>query len=160
MFGHSMGAVIAFEAARGLVRRGITPAGLLASGSPAPGRPRRRGPVGDDELIADLGLLAGTGRELLEDEAMLRIVLPVLRADYALLDSHRPAPGVALPCPITALTGDRDPRVTPEEAEEWRTHTSADFHLGVFPGGHFFLDEHAPDIRALILDRLGAPAAS
>jgi pyochelin biosynthesis protein PchC len=148
IFGHSLGATLGFEVAARLERAGVTPTALFASGRPAPSRNRsERTHLRDDAgLIAGMKELGGTDTTLLDDEDVLRMVLPAVRADYIAAETYEYRPGPPLSCPIFALTGDRDPKVTIEEADAWRTHTDAGFELTVYPGAHFYLNEHVPDI--------------
>jgi pyochelin biosynthesis protein PchC len=148
IFGHSLGATVGFEVARRLERAGVTPTGLFASGRPAPSRMRRdRTYLCDDAgLIANVKQLGGTDTALLDDEDVLAMVLPALRGDYTAAETYTYQPGPPLSCPVVALTGDRDPKVTIAEADAWRDHTSAGFELVVYPGTHFFLNHHVSDI--------------
>ncbi|GAA1935560.1 thioesterase II family protein [Kitasatospora viridis] len=164
LFGHSMGASVAFEVARLLEADGHRLSRVFASGRRAPSRPHRGELVhqrDDDGIVAELKDLSGTDPAILADPEILRMVLPVLRSDYRAAETYRGTPGAVLTSPITALTGDADPQTPIPDAEAWAEHTSADFRLEVFPGGHFFLTERPQDVISLLadhLDALGAPA--
>jgi surfactin synthase thioesterase subunit len=82
----------------------------------------------------------------------MRAALPALRADYQAAETYSCAPEITVTCPISALTGDSDPKTTVEEADAWAGHTSGAFDLQVFPGGHFFLTDQADQVIK-ILDR-------
>lgn len=144
LFGHSMGASLAFEVARRLEEDGIAPKALFASGRRAPSRHRdeRVHLMDDATLIADLKRLAGTDTRMLGEEEVLRMILPALRSDYKAAETYRVRPGKRLGAPILALTGADDPQVTLDEAAAWSEHTTAEFRLRAFPGGHFFLNDH------------------
>jgi pyochelin biosynthesis protein PchC len=148
IFGHSLGATLGFEVALRLERTGAMPTALFASGRPAPHRTRQeRTHLGTDaEIVANIKRLGGTDTALLADEDVLSMVLPAVRADYTAAETYTYRPGPRLSCPIVALTGDSDPKVTGEEADAWREHTSADFELVTYPGEHFYLNDHTPDI--------------
>ncbi|MEU8965666.1 alpha/beta fold hydrolase [Streptomyces sp. NPDC048491] len=152
LFGHSLGATVAFETARRLEAEGAAPLALFASGRRAPSTVRdERVHLKDDEaLIADIARLDGTHDQVLGDEEVMRMILPAIRADYRAAETYRYVPGPALTCPVTVLTGDADPHVTSEEAHAWRRHTTGAFEVEVFPGGHFFLNSHAPAVMTLI----------
>ncbi|PRY00904.1 thioesterase II family protein [Allonocardiopsis opalescens] len=157
LFGHSMGALLAFEVADRLRRSGAPPAALFVSGRRAPSRWREDEAVrelDDDGLVAELGRLGGVEPELLADPALRRLVLPVVRADYTAVETHVYRPAEPLDCPVVALTGDRDPRVEPEEAAAWAAHTTGPFELHTFAGGHFFLNEHRERVVELVAERL------
>ncbi len=78
------------------------------------------------------------------------MVLPAIRADYRAAETYRYRPGPLLGCPVTALTGDADPKAAVDEVERWRERTNGAFSLSVFPGGHFFLSEHRSAVAALV----------
>jgi surfactin synthase thioesterase subunit len=152
-FGHSMGSVLAFELARRLRHDSAPPPlHLFVSGRRAPSRPR------DERLHAldDAGLLevlkenGGTHQTVLGDPELRALFLPIIRNDYRLTESYRYKPGPPLDCPITMLTGDRDPAVTPDEAAAWHEHTSSEFNVRVYSGGHFYLEDHQQELIDLL----------
>jgi surfactin synthase thioesterase subunit len=148
-FGHSMGAVLAFEITRRLERNaGPGPVMLFASGRRAPGIEREesvhRGD--DDAVIKEMRALSGTEAAVFDDEELLRMVLPAIRSDYRAIETYRAEPGATVRCPVVALIGDADPRVSVPDARAWRLNTSGSLELHVFPGGHFYLSQHARDV--------------
>ncbi|MBL7492297.1 thioesterase [Frankia sp. AgB1.9] len=155
LFGHSMGAVLAFEVARRLQDQlGQPPFRIFVSGRRAPSlKPGERFHAADDEsLIAQITRLNGTDPRVLADDEMLRLSLPVIRNDYRVVEMYRCGPDVALTSPISVLIGDSDPHSTVEEARAWDRHTRGECTATVFPGGHFFLDNHRAAVAQLILD--------
>ena len=143
-FGHSMGSVLAFEVAQRLqAGGGAMPLGLLVSGRRAPSRHRHEDihTRGDQALLAEIQKLNGTAAALFDDDELVQLILPATRADYKAIETYRYTPGPRLDRPITALTGESDPRVTIDEAQDWELHTSGAFELRVFPGGHFYLGD-------------------
>ncbi|MEV6549096.1 alpha/beta fold hydrolase [Streptomyces sp. NPDC051597] len=161
LFGHSMGSSVAYEVALRLEEKGMPPLGLFASGRAAPRVPvtRRLHLADDDELIRHLGELSGTDSQLLADESLLRMVLPALRGDYRVLETHRPEPDRSLSCPVVALCGDADPVVDPADVALWERHTSVSFRMRVLTGGHFFLDAHLPVVVREVHDHIAAATA-
>ncbi|GAA2643527.1 alpha/beta fold hydrolase [Dactylosporangium fulvum] len=152
LFGHSMGATVAFEVARRLAARDLHPVHLLASGRRAPSRPRdehvhRRD---DDGIIAEMRSLSGTDNRVFGEEELLRMVLPIIRNDYRAAETYVYREGPPLCCPVTVLTGRDDPKVTVDEADAWRDHTTGPAVVHVFDGGHFFLADHQPAVLALV----------
>ncbi|MFD3328006.1 thioesterase II family protein [Streptomyces sp. NPDC058701] len=149
LFGHSMGALVAFETAIALSERGLAPRALLVSASRSPSVPARRddGFTTDEELISDLRELNGTDEQLLRNAALMEVILPMVRADYRAVARYRSSPDAHVPCPITVLAGDQDPLVDESEALAWGRHTASDFRLRLFSGGHFFLDEHRDQLH-------------
>ncbi|WP_343245012.1 alpha/beta fold hydrolase [Streptomyces sp. SID14478] len=157
LFGHSMGAVLAYEIALRLEDAGLpAPARLFVSGRRAPSRDRdERLHMGSDEqLLAEMRKLGGSHATLLADPGVVEMIMPALRSDYHAVESYRCTPGRRLACPVTALTGDKDPRVSIEEAAAWEEHTTGPTELQVFPGGHFFLSDQSARVTGLIADRL------
>jgi surfactin synthase thioesterase subunit len=151
LFGHSMGAVIAFEVARRAEREaGTSPTALVASGRRAPSRHRTDNlhQRDDNAIVAELRKLNGTDASLLADDEIVRMILPAVRGDYRAVETYVYEPGPPLRCPITAFIGDDDPQVTVEDAEAWAAHTTAGFRLRVFRGGHFYLTARADETIA------------
>ncbi|WP_316520025.1 thioesterase II family protein [Kitasatospora brasiliensis] len=161
-FGHSMGAVLAFEVALRFAKDGLdAPAHLFVSGRRAPSvhRDERVHLLPDEGMLAELVVLGGTGEQVLADQELRDMILPPLRSDYTAIETYRGEPGAVLDCPITALTGDADPRVAVDDVRVWESHTRGAFDLKVFPGGHFYLADQAPAVLGLIKAQLaGTPA--
>jgi pyochelin biosynthesis protein PchC len=156
-FGHSMGAILAYEVALRLQQEnGTGPDVLFASGRRAPSTTRVEGvhKRDDDGVVRELKKLAGTEAALLADEELMRMILPAIRADYEAIETYAPRPGPRLTCPVTVLVGDNDPQVTLAEAQTWQDHTTGPFDMKTFTGGHFYLTAHQREVIALIRDRL------
>ncbi|MEJ2870425.1 alpha/beta fold hydrolase [Actinomycetospora sp. OC33-EN08] len=155
-FGHSMGALLAFEVTRVRERTGEpVPQRLFLSGRRAPSVYLAEDlPTDDDGVIAKLRELAGTNPAILGDPELMRMALPALRADYTAVDAYRPGDDVSVDVPLDVLTGDADDRTRIEDARAWERHTTAGSELTVFPGGHFFLADRAPEVLALVRERL------
>jgi len=136
-FGHSMGALVAFELTRTLRRRGLpAPRQLIVSGASTP-RLRRGGlPL---HQLPDALLLARLGLAGVHPAPLLALMLPTLRADVALCETYRPADEPALNVPLAAFAGSRDPSVSWGELSAWRLQTRAAFVARQFPGDHHYL---------------------
>jgi len=153
-FGHSMGAVVAFELARLLRRRNRPlPRMLVASGARAPRF--RRGHVpgpepGEAEFVEALRRLQGTPREVLDNPTLLQLILPALREDAAIYRNYIYAEEPPLDCPIRAYGGSEDPNVHRQHLEGWAAETTAAFAVRVFPGGHFYLQTHRQEFLATL----------
>jgi medium-chain acyl-[acyl-carrier-protein] hydrolase len=148
LFGHSLGSLVSFELARHLrANRSLRPVRLLVSAGPAPQIPHRGAPIHslpENEFAAELRRLNGTPGELLNHKELMDIVLPALRADFALYESYRYLSGPPLNCPISTFGGLSDQRVNHEDLEAWRDQTSVSFSIRMFPGDHFFLKTTEP----------------
>jgi medium-chain acyl-[acyl-carrier-protein] hydrolase len=153
-FGHSNGGLMAFELARALRREGgPMPLQLFASGRPAPQLELDDPPIHalpHDEFIQQLRRFAGTPEEILANEEIMELIMPLLRADFALGETYRYVPEPPLDLPISAYGGERDAEVSPAQVEAWREQTTARFHLRMFPGDHFFINGD----RTLVLAEL------
>jgi surfactin synthase thioesterase subunit len=157
LFGHSMGAVLAYETARRLARRAaVVPAVVFVSGRRAPHRHRDETVRlrDDDGLVAELIALGGSDLRVLNEPEIARMVLPAVRSDYTAVETYRHEPGPRLASPVVALRGDADPRTTPEEVQAWQDHTEGDFATHVFPGGHFFLNDQRDGVLDVITKTL------
>lgn len=160
-FGHSMGALVAFEVARRFEDEASGPVRLFASGRRAPSRYRdenvhRRD---DNGIIAEVKSMSGTDDRLLGDEELIRMILPALRGDYRAVETYRSAPGATVGCPVTALVGDSDPKTSIDEARDWEKHTTADFDLHVFSGGHFYLNSRSAEVLKVLEEHFTARTA-
>ncbi|GAB3213921.1 thioesterase II family protein [Marinactinospora thermotolerans] len=156
LFGHSMGAVVAFELALRLEERGAAPVALFVSARRAPSQYRVEDLYlqSDERVLEEIRRLDGTDTTFLEDEELVRLILPTLRSDYRAIGTYRPRPGKATSAPITVLVGDSDPRMSAPEAPHWAGHTSAGIDVHSFRGGHFYLAEHVEPVAGLIGRRL------
>lgn len=145
LFGHSLGAVVAFSCARSLRAAGAAlPAHLFVSARGAPERPNRDvkcAQMNDEELVRELEARGGIAPQILAEPDLISLLLPAVRSDFVLLNSYVYRAGEPLPVPITACGGSKDPLVDPEALSEWSKQTSAAFDLAIFHRGHFFLDE-------------------
>ncbi len=142
-FGHSMGALLAFEMTRYLRRHGLPqPLHLFVSGRRAPQFPDHdlpRPDLPDPEFIECLRELNGTPAEVLDNPELMTLLLPTLRADFDVCRSYAFVPGPPLACPLTVLGGVEDKESAEGYLEGWRLHTSGRWAQSMFPGDHFFL---------------------
>jgi medium-chain acyl-[acyl-carrier-protein] hydrolase len=157
-FGHSLGALIAFEVARELRRRGLPgPASLVVSGAHAPQMPFSGPQLGDlpDSLFLDhIRSLDGTSDEALQHADLMQVLLPALRADFRLYEDYRYLPQPPLGCPIRAFGGLDDATATEGDIAQWRAQTSASFAVRMFEGGHFFIWRAHGAVRDVVLGEL------
>jgi len=159
-FGHSMGALLAFELARLLRRRGdALPVHLFFSGREAPHLPKVIQPLShldDERLIEEVRRLKGTPEEILHHRELLELLLPALRADFAACETYSCAPEPPLDCPATVLGGTRD-NVDRADLEAWRQHIDGPFSVRMFPGDHFFPVTDLDLVLRLVSDTLLRP---
>jgi len=143
LYGHSMGALLAFVAARRLRQHhALLPVQLMVSSSSAPQIPNVYPPLHtlpDREFIHAIIRLNGTPTEILENDDCMSLMLPIMRADFGICNRYEYSPEAPLACPISVFGGIADTTVAEERLEAWRQQTSSDFSLQMFPGDHFFL---------------------
>jgi medium-chain acyl-[acyl-carrier-protein] hydrolase len=151
-FGHSNGAVIAFELMRRLRRGGgALPVAFFPSGRPAPQLPRTVPPIHalpEPEFVEGLRRLRGTPEEVLANPELMAIISPLLRADFAISETYvyRDEPPFAIP--MTAFGGAQDEDVSAEGLDAWRVQTTGEFGALIFPGGHFFIRDDRDRVLA------------
>jgi medium-chain acyl-[acyl-carrier-protein] hydrolase len=151
-FGHSMGALLAFELARHLRRSGRPgPACLAVSAHRAPQIPKDEETTYDkptDEFLAELRRLDGTPAEVLDHSELLDLILPVLRADFKAVESYRYDEEPPLACPIVAYGGTLDDEIPKQHIMAWRDQTRCDFCARMFDGGHFYVNARRDEVIA------------
>lgn len=152
LFGHSMGAVVAFEFARIAESYGAAVQRLWVSAGPAPSAVAAmpKLPITDDALLADIADLGGTDPELLADEEFADLLTTAVRADYQAVNRYACARGVRIRADIHVLGARDDHRVDPVALRRWENHTAGAFELFLYDGGHFYLNEHLDDVAARV----------
>jgi surfactin synthase thioesterase subunit len=152
LFGHCMGALVAFEFARLAETRSVTVRELWASASQAPSTVAGSlpAPTADDDLLADIVDLGGTDARLLDDDDFLQLLLPAVRADYQAFNRYSCDTNVRISAEIHAVGGRSDHRVAAELLRRWETHTASAFTFTLFDGGHFYVDQQVGDVAELV----------
>jgi medium-chain acyl-[acyl-carrier-protein] hydrolase len=163
LFGHSMGALVAFEVATALVaRRGARPLHLFVSGHRAPHLPRRHPPLAHlphDAFVAEVrSRYDGIPDEVFHMPELMELLVPTLRADMEAIEHYTHAESPPLACPITAYGGADDAQATEAEIAAWRQYTASRFRHQSFPGAHFFVQTCRASLAADIVSALGSPA--
>jgi len=157
-FGHSMGAIIAFELTLYLRREyGLLPSHLFVSGRRAPQISSDEPHVYDlphDEFISELRRLNGTPLEALEHPELMELMMPLLRADFALVETYNYRPEPPLECGITAYGGLQDQEVSGDELKAWHRQTRSAFRLQMMSGGHFFIQKEPEDLLRSLYSEL------
>lgn len=158
IFGHSTGAICAFELAREIRRLGgRAPVHLFVAGRPAPHLPLPRTQVAllsPDELAELLRRLGGTPEELLADDDFLASIQTLLAADFSLNQGYEYYAEPPLEIPITALGSTADNGASIADMAAWEAHTQAGFQLHVITGGHFAVLQRAAEVQAFIGEAL------
>lgn len=151
-FGHSLGALVAFELARELRRLGKpAPRLLVVSGYPAPQLHRDRPHVAhlpQDQFVATLREHFDVTAGLLDDPILMEMALPLLRADLAIVETYAYRDEPPLDLPLAAFGGIGDPEASEEQIAAWQAQSVRPVRVRVFPGGHFFVNSSQPAVLA------------
>ncbi|MGY1439314.1 thioesterase II family protein [Streptomyces reniochalinae] len=158
LFGHSLGALVAYEAARRLEAAGRVPLGLAVAAQRPPHLPLDREPVHDlprAAFMTTLGLYGQVPVELFDDPAAVALAAAALRADFTLVETYAPADGPRLRCPVTALAGLADTSLPPRAMRAWQDLTEGPFTFRPVPGDHFFVGERTDEVVGVLRAALG-----
>jgi surfactin synthase thioesterase subunit len=150
-FGHSMGAIVAFEFVRIAEAQGIDVRQLNVAATVAPYRAAATPshPTDDEQLLNHLFALEGTDADVLADREVMKLALPVVKADFKAFDAYSCAEDIKVAAPIHAMGGDQDPYITLGDLYGWGKHTGS-IKVTMFDGGHFFVNQHIEAIAALL----------
>jgi medium-chain acyl-[acyl-carrier-protein] hydrolase len=162
-FGHSLGALIGFELVRRLQPDGFIPQYLFVSGYGGPHLPVKLPPMhhlDDAQFVAGLRTLGTVPTAVLENNELLELLLPMLRADFAVYERYNYLEAALLSCPITMLGGENDPLVSSEMLAAWSEHSSQPGHMYLFPGDHFYLQGQETAVWRVIQQTCHMPQTS
>jgi surfactin synthase thioesterase subunit len=153
LFGHSMGAEIAFEISREL---GARVKHLFVSAARAPNLPQVKpmAHLSRDALVQELRTFGGAPEEVLADREMMDLLLPIVKADLGVHEGYRLAEVARAPCPVTCFGATDDPRVPLDQARGWEAFSAGAFRFITVEGGHFFLASAADLLRREIMNDL------
>jgi len=158
LFGHSMGALVAFEVARSAQRMGRVAAHLFVSACAAPQLQRRRVrylyELPDRALQQELMRSANFASHAINRPELIKLMLPVFRADIRLCETYKYSQGPLLRCPVTAYGGIADPWVTYQELAAWSVHTTESFKANMLPGDHRYLNDQTPPVVGDVCQQL------
>ncbi|CCK26516.1 hypothetical protein BN159_2137 [Streptomyces davaonensis JCM 4913] len=159
-FGHSMGALLSFELTRELRRRAAPAPVLLAvSGWPGPSGLPTHVPIStlpDDRFLAEVASLGGMPDEILAEPDLIDVLLPALRADFGVCERYRYQPDEPLDVPLIVFGSTQDPMSSMEGLSGWRTESTRPVRVRQYPGGHFYLLEHATAVVGAVVDEIRA----
>ncbi|MFF1691884.1 MULTISPECIES: thioesterase II family protein [unclassified Streptomyces] len=157
VFGHSLGAVLAYELAHRLGELGeFSVERLFVSGSPGPqdSRKARASDLDDEAFLARVRTFAGYAHPALENPDMRELLLPALRADVAMHENFRPSTDRPLRVPVTALRGSQDELVSGAALAGWADITESGLDVVELDGGHMYLADDAPALLQVIENHL------
>ncbi|MCP4370685.1 MAG: thioesterase [Deltaproteobacteria bacterium] len=144
-FGHSLGAVLAYEVILKLIDSGADlPCRLFVSGRGGPRVPPRNPRIANlpkNEFFEELKIFDGTPAQMFEEKDLMDFLEPMLRADFAAAGSYAPEQIRRIPLPVTAFNGEGD-TVSREDALAWQDVTDIPLTLKEFHGNHFFIFDH------------------
>ncbi len=157
-FGYSLGATVAFELALRLEQRHkLSPRHMVVAARQAPQVATRRPPIHDlpdERFLEELRDLEGTPTEALDHPELMALLMPLLRADFEIVETYQARQRPALSCTLTALGGLKDRDVFRDDLEGWRGYGQEPFKLRMFPGGHFFINENRDALVSALMQEL------
>lgn len=158
-FGHSMGALLAYELSRYLLEKEMPLPSFLALsayGKPVSAKPESDQSFGlpDEEFIEKVRSYGGVPPELAQNRELLTVFLPTLRADFEVIDTYNPQLGLKLPVPILGFGGSHDHQMSVPSIQAWEEATSSSFEMEVLEGDHFFIKTHGPKIMGKIARKM------
>lgn len=159
IWGHSMGAILAYELFYRLKKGGFPlPVSLFVSGRAAPhigSKTRIIHTLPYDEFKEEIINFGGKSvKDIFKHEELIDIFLPIMRADFKIIENYSFSPKEEpLDCNLTVLFSNDD-TMSLEESEAWRSYTKKDFKLYSFDGGHFFIEDHAKEIFDIIQESI------
>jgi medium-chain acyl-[acyl-carrier-protein] hydrolase len=161
LFGHSLGALLAFDISHRMLARGRPPAMLAVAGRNGPSVPSSYCPVhrlADHEFVGAVHALGGLPTAMLRQPELMRLFLPIIRADLRLAELYARPDVPPLPVPIVAFAGRQDPMTDAPGMLTWAQETTGVFELVFLEGGHFFLG--SPDFERQLAERIARPACA
>jgi surfactin synthase thioesterase subunit len=159
LFGHSMGSLISYELSKRMQLSGVTPVHLFVSAHAAPDKrtyDTNDHLLSDNELINKLRKLSFTPEPVLQNKDLMQLLFPMIRSDFAMIETYEFKDGPLLECPLTIFGGTNDKEVSLSELDNWKHHTKADFSKVIISGDHFFIHENASVIASAMLKKLTA----
>ncbi|BBC27204.1 thioesterase II family protein [Pseudanabaena sp. ABRG5-3] len=157
VFGHSVGALIAFEFVRQLHQNHLpSPEYLIVSGRRAPHIPLDKilHLQADSALIEELRLIGGTSDLILDDPELMSLFLPIVRADFTINETYQVFNEFSVNCPILAMGGYDDPLVNQDFLEQWRQYTTGEFEAVMLSGGHMTFKENPQPLLDVVVRKL------
>lgn len=161
LFGHSMGGLLAWAVAQRMQQMGAELAHVIISGATPPGSEQPQQPIHllpEEEFLSEVMRFNGMPAEVLQNRELLELILPTLRADFALCVQAEATPATILNCPLSVYTGIQDQSVAIDEAVLWRQQTNGRFRVRKFLGDHFFLVQHEKEVVSALAWDLWTPS--
>jgi medium-chain acyl-[acyl-carrier-protein] hydrolase len=113
----------------------------------------------EEEFLAEVAQLNGTPREVLEHPELMNLLMPLLRADFELIQTYKYAPRPPLNCPLTVIGGSEDDELADNKLAAWREHTTGEFSLQIVPGDHFFINTSRQHLLEFLARTLATTAS-
>jgi len=157
IYGHSLGGSLAFELTLELERKGFYPEYLFISGRQSPGHISLRSPIGhlpDDQFLNELAQYKSTPPEILQNHEFIKILLPMLKADFSIAEKCTHEPNKKVLADLIAIGSYKDIWLLPTSLEGWGDYTTGKFSTQWFDGGHLFLNENTQSLVDFIMSKL------
>lgn len=158
LFGHSLGAAVAYEVCHALESRGAKLKGLIVSGRPSPAFPLTRKRISglpDNEFVKGLDEFNGTPKEILQNQDLVDLFLPLWKADFKMAEEYvEHSTTQPVNAPILALGSRQDPWLTDGAISQWSKFTRGQFEQAIFEGDHFYLNQQTKELTSLIWTKM------
>ena len=159
--GHSMGSIMAYEVAKRLAQKKCKmPERIYISGALPPdllGQSEKIHEMSDEDFCNRLMGYDNLQPDMLEHEEFYKFFLPIIRADFEMIETYRPMGYWKMPCDVTILSGTEDPFVPIENLEQWDRYCEKKPDIVTFSGNHFFLKEHVEEVCGIINENMKGP---
>ena len=163
LFGHSLGALAAYETAVQLKRADCQLDSLVLSGRQDPDSPCKREPIShlqNDVFIEQMASYNGTPAEVLANPDLLELLLPMIKADFSMSEQYRGRSETKLGCRVFALGSRNDDWLDADSLDQWAKVTSGEFQTQWFEGDHFYLNHHTEELVAFLCQKFAGQFAS
>jgi surfactin synthase thioesterase subunit len=158
IYGHSMGTLMGYLVTQKIAKQGLpAPLHLFFSGRYAPSvlsKERDFHLLPRDEFIRRVMEYGGMPAEVMREQELMDLFVPIMQADFEAVSTYRYEASAPFQTPITVMSGLSDETTTYEEASKWQEVTTGDVTVKQFPGGHFFIFDHLPEIGKIVSQRL------
>lgn len=160
IFGHSMGALMAYELSYRMIEEGRNiPVHLFISGKSAPSVKKQKSALyklDDDSFKRELFELGGTPKEILEDDDLFELFAPAIRSDFKIVQTYNQSRKPILNIPVTVFCGTKDKQVNINEAKLWAEFTTKTYDQHFFNGGHFFIHKYKEKILSIVTSKISS----
>jgi external thioesterase TEII len=150
IYGHSMGAILGFHLTALLEKNSLNPLSLIVTGNSGPrNRNEKKISLLDDKNFLEAVVkFGGISDALVKHPELMDYFIPILKADFAIVENYSVDESIVINTPIHAIMGDQEEYV--DQITNWGKFTKAVFKYETLPGDHFFINQHAKKVAEII----------